>query len=90
MNLSEVKGFGIRAIKNGGWGFAGSYDVSFDEIERVATLATRIANASGGTRKKPVKMVEEKVAEDTYETKVKKDPFKVPSEEKIEILRATL
>ncbi|MHA1903757.1 MAG: TldD/PmbA family protein [Candidatus Thorarchaeota archaeon] len=87
MNLNEVKGFGIRVIKNGGWGFAGSYDVSLEEIERVAKLATRIANASGGTRKEPITMVEEKAVEDTYETKVKKDPFKIPSEEKIEILR---
>lgn len=86
MQLQREVGFGVRCIADGGWGFAGSYDVSKDEIRRVAELAVRIAKASGSTRKEPVMLVEEKVVEDHYETPVKKDPFKVPSEEKVELL----
>jgi TldD protein len=81
LNLSTTKGFGIRTIADGGLGFAGSYDLNRKEIERVAKLAVRIAKASGATRKPPVVFVDE-----TYESPVKKDPFKVPLEEKLEVL----
>jgi TldD protein len=86
LNLSTVKGFGIRTIADGGLGFAGSYLITKDEIERVAKLAVRIGKASGSTRKKPIKFVEEKAVEDSYKTPINKDPFKIPTEEKIEIL----
>jgi TldD protein len=86
LNLSTVKGFGIRTIADGGLGFAGSYLITKEEIERVAKLAVRIGKASGSTRKKPIKFVEEKAVEDSYKTPIKKDPFKIPTEEKIEVL----
>ena len=86
LNLRTIKGFGIRAIANGGLGFAGSYDISTNEIEHVARLAVKIAKASGSTRKKPVVFAEEKPVEDNYKTPIKKDPFSIPTEEKINIL----
>ena len=86
MSISQTKGFGIRAITNGGLGFAGSYDLSMDEIERVAKLAVRIAEASGSTRKEPIVFVDEKPVEDSYRSHFKKDPFQVSLEEKLEIL----
>ena len=86
LNLTTVKGFGIRTIADGGLGFAGSYLITKEEIERVAKLAVRIGKASGSTRKKPIKFVEEKAVEDSYKTQIKKDPFKIPTEEKIETL----
>ncbi|NHJ47398.1 MAG: TldD/PmbA family protein [Asgard group archaeon] len=86
LNLSTVKGFGIRTIANGGLGFAGSYLITKEEIERVAKLAVRIGKASGSTRKKPIKFVDEKAVEDEYKTAIKKDPFDIPTEEKIELL----
>ncbi len=87
-NLSQTitRGFGIRAIANEGWGFAGSYDTSRQHIEDTAKLAVRIAKASATTRKEPVILVDEKPVEDTYKTKTKKDPFKVPIEEKVDVL----
>ena len=86
LNLRTTKGFGIRTIANGGLGFAGSYDLTKDEIKRVAKLAVRIGKASGATRKKPIEFVDVKAVEDTYKTTIKKDPFSVPTEEKIKIL----
>ncbi|HUU78522.1 MAG TPA: TldD/PmbA family protein [candidate division Zixibacteria bacterium] len=86
LNIRTTTGFGIRTIANGGLGFAGSYDVSGKEIERVAKLAVRIAKASGATRKKPIVFVDEKPVEDNYQTPIKKDPFSIPSEEKINLL----
>ncbi|MHA2178548.1 MAG: PmbA/TldA family metallopeptidase [Candidatus Thorarchaeota archaeon] len=86
LEIREQIGFGIRALADGGFGFAGSYDPSKKEIQRVAELAVRIAKASGATRKNPVELTEEKVATDSYSTPVKKDPFKVPIEEKVDEL----
>ncbi|MFX0208718.1 MAG: TldD/PmbA family protein [Candidatus Hodarchaeota archaeon] len=86
MNFSQIEGFGIRTIAGGGMGFAGSYDLNQAEIEKVAKLAVRIARASGATRKEPIVFVDEIAAEDSYSTPVKKDPFVVPSEEKLDIL----
>jgi TldD protein len=87
LNLSTIKGFGVRTIADGGWGFAGSYDISKKEAKRVSELSVRIAKASGSTRERPVELVEEKPVEDAFETKVKKDPFKVPVEVKLELLK---
>jgi TldD protein len=86
LDLSTVKGFGIRTIADGGLGFAGSYLITKEEIERVAKLAVRIGKASGSTRKKPIEFVEEKAVEDSYKTLIKKNPFDVPTEDKIAIL----
>ncbi|MFX1440714.1 MAG: PmbA/TldA family metallopeptidase, partial [Promethearchaeota archaeon] len=82
-----TKGFGIRAIAEGGWGFAGSFETSKEHVRSAARLAVRIARASATTRKNPVKLVDEKPVEDSYETKTKKDPFKVPLEDKLDVLK---
>ncbi|MFX0124102.1 MAG: TldD/PmbA family protein [Candidatus Hodarchaeota archaeon] len=86
MNFLQVKGFGIRAIADGGLGFAGSYDLNKSELERVAKLAVKIARASGSTRKDPIVFVDEASIEDSYSTPIKTDPFTVTGEEKLEIL----
>ncbi len=86
MNFTQIKGFGIRAIADGGMGFAGSYDLNQAEVERVAKLAVKIAKASGSTRKDPIVFVDEAPVEDSYSTPIKKDPFTIPNEEKLEIL----
>ncbi|MFW9888644.1 MAG: TldD/PmbA family protein [Candidatus Thorarchaeota archaeon] len=81
------KGFGIRVIAEGGWGFAGSFEASREHVRNAARLAVRMARASATTRKMPVKLVDEKPVEDIYETKTKKNPFKVPLEDKLDVLR---
>ncbi|MFX1416708.1 MAG: PmbA/TldA family metallopeptidase, partial [Promethearchaeota archaeon] len=86
LSLATVRGFGIRAIADGGWGFAASHDISKNEIRSTARLAVRIARASGSTRSDPVILVDNVAVEDEYHTSVKKDPFKIPVEEKLETL----
>lgn len=83
----KIYGMGVRVIADGGWGFAGSYNVTKDEAKKIAKLAVRIAKASGSTRKKPVQLVDEKPVEDDYSTKVQKNPFEIPTEEKVGILK---
>ncbi|MFW9808489.1 MAG: TldD/PmbA family protein [Candidatus Thorarchaeota archaeon] len=86
LEVREEVGFGIRCLADGGFGFAGSYNPSKDEVHRVAELAVRIAKASGATRRSPVELVDEKAAVDSYSTPIKKDPFKVSIEEKVDLL----
>ena len=86
LEFRESIGFGIRCLVDGGFGFAGSYDPTKEEVRRVAELAVRIAKASGSTRKKPVELVDVKAVTDSYTTPFKKDPFKVPIEDKVELL----
>ncbi|MEA2071316.1 MAG: TldD/PmbA family protein [Asgard group archaeon] len=86
LNQTTEQGFGVRTIANGGMGFAGSFDINKEEIKRVAKLAVRIAKASGATRKSPIKLVDIEIVEDTYKTPIKKDPFAVPLEEKLDVL----
>ena len=80
------KGFGIRVLLNGAWGFASSSRISRDEIRKKAKLALKIAKASAMLKKKDVKLSETKIYQDKYKTEIKKDPFKVSLEEKIDTL----
>ncbi|MCK4246945.1 MAG: TldD/PmbA family protein [Methanomicrobia archaeon] len=80
------RGFGIRVLLNGAWGFASSSNMERDEVRKKAKLAIKIARASAKLKKKDVKLSETKIYQDTYKTKIKKDPFKIPTEERIDVL----
>ncbi|HXH20805.1 MAG TPA: TldD/PmbA family protein [Dehalococcoidia bacterium] len=84
--LDEGLGFGVRVIVDGYWGFAASNDLSAPEADRVAAQAVKIAKASAlvrGPRAEigpPVRHIAK------YATPVKKDPFAVPLDKKIDLL----
>ncbi|MBX5321900.1 MAG: TldD/PmbA family protein [Candidatus Bathyarchaeota archaeon] len=86
ISYAQVRGFGIRVIVDGAWGFAGSVDVSKDEIKRCVEKAVSIAKASAMLKKREVVLAKEKVYREKYATSFKKDPFKVPLEEKLKVL----
>jgi TldD protein len=86
LTYSRVKGFGIRVIVDGAWGFAGSVDITNDEIKNCVEKAIAIAKASAMLKKREVTLAREKVYRDKYATSLKKDPFKIPVEEKLEAL----
>lgn len=89
VNFSQAKGFGIRVIANGSWGFAGSVDLTTKEVKEISRKAVSIAKASAKTKKKSVSLRESRAEKSKYATKMKKDPFKVPLEEKMDILMET-
>ena len=89
VNFSQTKGFGIRVMANGSWGFAGSVDLTRKEVAEIAQKAVAIAKASAKVKKKAVSLREAAARKDKYSTKMKKDPFKVPLEEKMDILMET-
>ena len=81
-------GFGLRVLADGAWGFSASYDVTRDAIARAAAEAVEIARANAPLRRRPIELAATPSYRDTYRTKVVTDPFSVPIEQKLELLRA--
>ena len=86
INRTTDKGFGIRAIVDGAWGFSASNILTEDEVTRVARRAIEVAKASAMTKTEDVVLSEEEAYKDTYKTEWKEDPFEVPLDEKIDLL----
>jgi TldD protein len=86
ISYSQVRGFGIRVIVDGAWGFAGSVDVTMEEIKRCVEKAVSIAKASAMLKKREAVLAKEKVYCEKYATSFKKDPFKASLEEKLKVL----
>jgi len=86
VNVGSSRGFGIRVIVDGAWGFSSHYEITPTEVEKVAKEAVKIARASAKVKKKDVKLAPVKPVKDTYKTPLIKDPFTIPLEEKIKLL----
>jgi TldD protein len=80
------KGFGIRVIVDGCWGFSSSPLLSEEEAARVAKEAIEIAKATKILKKMDIILSEEAPMVGTYKAKIVKDPFKVSLDEKIRLL----
>jgi TldD protein len=83
---TEDIGFGIRAIVNGAWGFASSFRLEKEEVQRIAGLAVEVARSSSRLLKQPVELVPEPAYQDHYQSPVQKNPFKIPMEKKIGLI----
>jgi TldD protein len=86
VNLLQTKGFGVRVVKEGAWGFAGSVVMNREEALSTAKMAVDIAAASALLKKRESALIPEEAKRDTYSTPVKKDPFECPLEEKLDVL----
>jgi len=84
--VDEQEGFGVRAIADGAWGFASSHRLDAAEADRMAALAVQIARASALVKRMEVELGPPVVSVGSYATPVKRDPFSVPVEEKIDLL----
>jgi len=80
------RGFGVRVLVDGAWGFASSADLTADEVDRVTAQAIEIAQASGRVRERPVELGPPEVHTGRYETPVAIDPFAISLEQKIDLL----
>jgi TldD protein len=83
---TEDMGFGIRAIVNGAWGFASSYKLEKEEVQRIAALAVEVARSSSRSLKQPVELVPEPAYQDHWQSPIQKNPFKIPMEKKIDLI----
>ena len=85
--LYDDKGYGVRVIKNGAWGFASTAVIEESTVDEITSLAIKEAEATSKVQKNPVVLTEEPIIKDKYKTAFKINPFDVPIEEKIEILK---
>jgi TldD protein len=82
------EGIGVRAFKNGGWGFASSSDLNADSIVRLAKEAVEIAEASAKAVDLHTKFSDEEIHSVEWKTSFKIDPFLISISEKIDFLMA--
>jgi TldD protein len=82
----EDKGFGIRVIADGTWGFAASYLLTEAEVVRVAKEAVALARANAKLQREPLKLSKEVSVRDRWQTPIKTDPFEIPLAQKVDIL----
>jgi len=80
-------GFGVRVIVDGAWGFAASPIVSAPEIARITGEAVQVAKANAMLKNKPVELAPVPAYRDYWQTPHERDPFAVPIEEKLELIR---
>lgn len=88
VGFRESYGVGVRVIVEGAWGFAASARVDGKEAERIAKHAVDMAKANARSVKQPVVLAPTKVNVDVWQTPLRKDPFKIPLEDKAELLLA--
>lgn len=75
------RGYGVRVLYDGAWGFAAGQN-----LEEAAARAVKVARASALAKKEDIVLAEVEPYTDSWEPTVKKDPFTVPIEEKISLL----
>lgn len=81
-------GFGVRVIVNGAWGFAASPLVTKEEIQRITREAAGVAKANAVLSSRPVELATVPAYRDRWQTPHQRDPFSVPIEEKLELVRS--
>jgi TldD protein len=81
-----ARGFNVRVLVNGAWGFAASAIMTTEEAERVAAQAVRIARASALVAGTPARLSPLAPQHGTYTTPMQLDPFQVPLDDKIRLL----
>ena len=86
LEVSDSIGFGVRVLLNGGWGFASSYKLNEESVDKVIEGAIDIARASGLAKKEGIKLAPIASAEGSYKTPYNEDPFEISLESKIEML----
>ena len=84
---SDDRGFGVRVLYRGAWGFASSPNYNAAELKKVVTLAIRIARASAmALREGGVNWAPEVALKLSFDSHCQHDPFEVPLEDKADLL----
>ncbi len=79
----ESKGFGVRVIADGAWGFSSSYQLTPDQVERVAKEAVAIAKASAKVAHDPVRLAKVDIHVDDVQSGIVDDSRNVPFKKRI-------
>ena len=84
---SSDRGFGVRVLYRGAWGFASSPDCCAAEVSRVTALALRIARASAlAPRDGGIYWAPEPAHHGSFRSNCRIDPFAVALEDKADML----
>lgn len=86
VSSEESRGFNVRVIVNGAWGFASSALLEFAEAERVAQQAVQIAHASALVPGEAIQLSALATQKGSYRTPMRVDPFSVPLNQKVQLL----
>jgi len=85
---SADRGVGVRVIVDGAWGFAASDRASSDgQLAALCAEAIARARAAASVRRAPVVQVPQAPQRGEYRTPLRRDPFRVPLDERIALLR---
>jgi TldD protein len=86
---SETRGFGVRAMVDGAWGFAASARLNRDEVVAVARQAAAQARANSRVLVRPYVLAPAAAVGDAeWRSPARIDPFTVPLEDKVQLLLA--
>lgn len=80
-------GFALRVLVKGAWGFASSNDLASDSWSMALDRALGLAAATSRTTKHKVRLADAPTLRRSVAWKPKKDPRKVSSEDKLDLLR---
>jgi|Deesub1362B_J571_1020462.scaffolds.fasta_scaffold00187_9 TldD protein len=86
LSRAETKGYGIRVLYRGSWGFAASGLLTEGSVRETARRALDIAKASYRTQRSPVRLDDTPPQVGTYRSPWVEDPLAVPLDEKLELL----
>lgn len=86
LEQEEQTGFGVRVLVDGAHGFASGFDLTAEEVERVASLAVEIARSGRDAGPGRIRWAEEPAWRDVWTTPHVIDPFTVPIERKLDLL----
>lgn len=84
LNKIETRGFGVRVICVGSWGFASSSVLNQESIVEVTKRAVEIAKASASVKLQDVELAPQTPQVDFWQTPVIIDPFQVALSEKLD------
>jgi len=82
----ESLGLGVRALKNNGWGFGCTADLSTRGLERAVSRALETASASAKVRVFPTELSHEAPIQTSWKTPVRIDPWQVDPAEQVAYL----
>ena len=80
------RGFGVRVIAQGTWGFAASSELTREEVVRVARQAVAMAKTNSALQREPVQLAPGERHVAVYQTPIRRDAFSVSLEEKLQRL----
>jgi len=84
--LQIGRGIGVRVLVKGCWGFASCSGFDSDDVEKTVDRAVEIARTGAGVMDGSVRLSTEIPSVGHYDGPCKKNPFKIPRSEKLDLL----